>query len=875
MKPYPVAFVGLVLAGRLALLSAQAPPSASPPQQAPAVFRSGVELVRLDVRIVDAEGRPITDLRPEEVTVHESGRPRPLLLFQRVAQPAGTYLETARRTIGAEVSTNQGAPRGQLWVFVFDQNHITPGNEQRARMAVERLLRTRVRPGDRVALYAVPGPGPALPLSPSVSAAIAELPRVRGTLDRQVGVGIAAMSLFEAYQVVRGDQGVAQRILTRATEGGAAIDVSGRVAAARQAASGVATGAGYASDSFTQQVQLVTDAARGIVVSTDAQTAAFLSSLADIIRELARIEGRKSVVLVSEGFFADNVSRDVERVAAAAAEAYAVIYALDINRRGLDVSAAAPTGAEPAAEVQSRLESLSALAAETSGELVLDAGPQIDRVLERIAASSQDYYIVGFEPSAEALGSRHTYRRVQVKVSRPGARVATRTGYALSDAAGPADRRRSIDAALAAPFPQQGLPLEMTTYVLRGTSPGSQRVFMSLQAELPVAERERPTSADVVFVVRHAENGRVMASGTDVIPLSSAPAPGRSTAPGRYQVQFDLPAGPYLMRAAVREPGGGTGTVDRRFDVRALDGVDLTASDLVIGRRQEQLPVRPVGYTEEGLVGMLEIYGRRSSDLENATVTVELFATGAEAAVRSMRAELGEVRPLTSGAARSATVAMPLTGVAPGDYVVRATLRARGETAAEMVRQVRIVSGRAPAAAVTTAEAVTPLMVANGDLGRRLVRQVRDGAASPTLQKAADFAAAGSWDQALAALDSAGTKGDAGVESLRGLALFAKGRFAEAAEAMDRAVARDSKASLPAFFLGWIQVAGGNAPAGISAWRMAITIDSALVSAYLALADTYVKLAHPELAIEVLRQGIRANPASAELRLRLEEMERR
>ena len=43
----------------------------------------------------------------------------------------------------------------------------------------------------------------------------------------------------------------------------------------------------------------------------------------------------------------------------------------------------------------------------------------------------------------------------------------------------------------------------------------------------------------------------------------------------------------------MREPGGTTGTVDRRFEVRALDGVDVTASDLIIGRRSDALPVRP------------------------------------------------------------------------------------------------------------------------------------------------------------------------------------------------------------------------------------------------------------------------------------------
>src|SRR4029079_8759701 len=77
-----------------------------------------------------------------------------------IEEPAESYAETARRTSAGEVSTNQGAARGHLYVLVFDQAHISAGNEQRARLAAQEFVRTRLRPGDRVALYALPGPGP-------------------------------------------------------------------------------------------------------------------------------------------------------------------------------------------------------------------------------------------------------------------------------------------------------------------------------------------------------------------------------------------------------------------------------------------------------------------------------------------------------------------------------------------------------------------------------------------------------------------------------------------------------------------------------------------------------------------------------------------
>ena len=140
--------------------------------------------MRLDVRVLDAQGHPVRDLRADEIEVIEEGQSRPILLFQHIEEPSGPYEDVARRTIAGEVSTNQGAPRGHLYVLIFDQHHIETGHEQRARIAAERFLRTRVGRGDRVALYALPGPGPQIDFTGNVDRAASELIRVRGSLER-------------------------------------------------------------------------------------------------------------------------------------------------------------------------------------------------------------------------------------------------------------------------------------------------------------------------------------------------------------------------------------------------------------------------------------------------------------------------------------------------------------------------------------------------------------------------------------------------------------------------------------------------------------------------------------------------------------------
>jgi VWFA-related protein len=841
------------------------------PSQAPqAVFRSGVELARLDVRAVDDNGRPVKDLRPEEVEVYESGQLLPLRLFQHVSEPGGSYVEAARRTIGGEVSTNQGAPRGHLYVIVFDQNHITAGNEQRARLAAERFLTTRVRPGDRVALYGLPGPGPALSFSSNARAVAAELVAVRGSLERTATTSGGAMSTYEAFQVVRGDATVRDGIILRGTQAEGSLDVvpSRLTQLARSA---------NANESTQMANQIVLDSARSVVDLADMGTRAFLRTLADVIRELAVIEGRKSVILISEGFYADNVQHEIELVAAAAARASAAIYSLDINRREIDLRAEQPAGGAQYAEIQNRLESLGTLSADTAGELLPDAGSHVDVVLNRIADTLQDYYVLGFEPNSQQLADRDRYRRVTVKVLRKGVTIRARTGFTLNDPAINADKRRSIDTVLAAPFPQPGVPIEMTTYVLRGASRGLHRVIVSAEADLPLQSGSAGT-ADVVFVVKDARDGRLTTSGTDKMRLPSAAAPGRATGVGRFNVQFEAPPGSYLMRLAVREPGGTVGSVDRRFEVRPLDGVDVTASDLVLGRRSGGLPVRAVVRTDEAVTGVLEIYAWRPADLERAEVLVDLARIGETAAETSTRARLLEVQPSASGARRGAEVELPLQGIAPGQYVVRATVKAGGETVAELSRELQVVPAgtRVVPDAPAPDERVPPTEILSGEIGKNLVVALAASTTDRTVVTAAGAASTGNWQKAEDGLRKAAPGPAATL--LQGLASFALGRYDEAATKIDSVLTATPPAdarttAMVSFALGWIHTYRERDLDAITAWRNAIVADATLVPAYLALADAYVRRSEPALAVQVLRGGLTAVPRSSEIEKRLRALE--
>jgi VWFA-related protein len=812
--------------------------------QPPPVFKAGVELVRLDVRVTDADGQPIRDLRQDEVHVVEAGSDRPVVFFQHIEEPRETYDEAASHTVSGEVSTNQGAARGHLYLVVFDQMHISPGGEQRARQAIEQFLKTRMRRGDRAALYALPGPGPQIPFTSDVKRIVAELPKVRGMQQEVVNGAMGTMTIYEAYQILRRNELVLERVAQRNQDAAFSSDSQRRVDASTFGSSASAL-----TNLYSEDAQRITNV-------SDGETRRLLASLSDVLRQMRTIEGRKTVLFVSEGFYDDRLRRELQDVAAAAAESYSVVHAFDVNQHEFDASADTATGADQANEIHDKLSPLGSLAAETGGSLVIDANRRTE-AFTAIADQSQDYYLIGFAP--DATGSRDTYRPVTVRVSRRGAEVSTRTGFALTDASKKLGRHQAIERAMAAPFAQQGLPLQYTTYVLRGTSAGMQRVILSLAVDLPLATSAQTDTADVAFVVRAGTDGRVSASGHDTLPLPTSHGRESTTGVGSYHVQFELPAGDYLMRAVIREPGGLVGSADRRFTVRALDGPSVTGGDLVLSAARGELPVRPTAYLADGLSGVLELYGRNAQQVDTARVLVDLVPIGESQPVVSGSCDLQEVRIAPNGnASREARLALPLEGVAAGTYVARARVMVGSETAAEIVRDVEVRAGRRPVAA-DAEELFDPKAVVGGVVARQFAAAL--AACQPGASQVPGTCQAPS---AAAAADGS-----------RALDRLAARDYASAIAGFDAVLAADANNASAAFLLGWAYHGAGDDRQAISAWRRAAYVDPTLVSAHLALADMYVRLSQPALALQAVRAGLIALPQSPELLDRLSRLERR
>jgi tetratricopeptide (TPR) repeat protein len=250
-------------------------------------------------------------------------------------------------------------------------------------------------------------------------------------------------------------------------------------------------------------------------------------------------------------------------------------------------------------------------------------------------------------------------------------------------------------------------------------------------------------------------------------------------------------------------------------------------------------------YAGDGLAGLLDTYGRASDSLDEVDVTLELLPEGADKPVAAAKGVLEPLQRVGENISRRARFELPLNAVATGEYVARAKVRASGETVAESVRQVEVVAGTAFADATAPAP-FRAQDVLSGEVVRRHVDRLKRNPDAPVAQYA-----------------------------LRGIDLFGREAFSEAAEALRQALLLDETSATTAFVLGWAYEGAGDTRKAIGAWRAAAVADPKLVAAHLALADAYVRLAAPALAVQALRAGLAALPDSPELKSRLATIEGR
>src|SRR5882672_882551 len=109
---------------RLALLTLVAALATQQPSVPQATFRTGVDVVQVEVSVLDKDRHPIQGLTNADFTVLEDGKPRPIVAFVPVnlAEPDRASVLPAAwiRDVAPDVTTNSVRPEGRLVVIMFD-----------------------------------------------------------------------------------------------------------------------------------------------------------------------------------------------------------------------------------------------------------------------------------------------------------------------------------------------------------------------------------------------------------------------------------------------------------------------------------------------------------------------------------------------------------------------------------------------------------------------------------------------------------------------------------------------------------------------------------------------------------------------------------
>jgi len=149
---------------------------------------------------------------------------------------------------------------------------------------------------------------------------------------------------------------------------------------------------------------------------------------------------------------------------------------------------------------------------------------------------------------------------------------------------------------------------------------------------------------------------------------------------------LSVPPGAYRLRASAIESSGRGGTAEQLIDATLTAIGPMYASAVMIGLSRNGGFVPALEFTSEPTAfGMLELYGAVSPV---PRVVFEIAATTMGPALLTMPAL---VEPSPSSTRAVATAVLPISQLAPGDYVVRVTVTPDGRPSGRIIRTLRKV----------------------------------------------------------------------------------------------------------------------------------------------------------------------------------------
>jgi VWFA-related protein len=668
---------------------APAPAAAEAPAPGTPTFAVGAERVTVDAVVTDKKGNPITDLSPADFTILEDGKPQQIANFEAIRVPEAQEAQPMARP---RVSVNRRPEdrTGRTFVLVFDDLQMTRYQANLAKRAVAEFLQSGTREGDRVMLVATGG---AAWWSTRMMAGRDELIQLLKRLDGRLIPDMAPdrISDYEAMRIqAYNDPEVSARVRRRFESQGVAMTSpgSGR------------SGSGSTFDSNTDP--MIRGRASEVYFRAVTRNRLTLQVVSRLLDSLQSTKGRKSVILVSQGFIYDPNVSEFKDVVTASRRGNAAVYFLDT--RGLqglsDQFSAEFAGITDPQDIGAAIldqtlssEGAESIAADTGGFTVKNTN-DLGKGIQRIANETQMYYLIGYDPTNLSRDGR--FRKIEVKVNRKGLNVRARRGYyAAYD--GPKKEKEKkggpdpvLQQALDSPFEMDDIPVRMTAFVQDEALLGKLNALVATEIDVKdfgynEEQGRLVDTLEFLLVVAHRESGEFFQYNQKV-EMRLQPSTRDRLAKTWYSVirDFELAPGGYQAKIVVRDKNTGrVGTVIHEFEVpdpAAFRTSSLLLSDTLEGGSENAAIPKPAFIARRDFPQGATVYGQFSvfgADKEKGTGMPKVSAgweVRAQDGTVKQRVAPTVINPTSLGKL-TRLVGTKLEGFDPGAYEFILTLK--------------------------------------------------------------------------------------------------------------------------------------------------------------------------------------------------------
>ncbi|HEX8773235.1 MAG TPA: VWA domain-containing protein [Pyrinomonadaceae bacterium] len=562
------------------------------------VVRITSNLVQVDAVVTDQKGMQVTDLGPEDFEIFEDKRPQKITNFSYVSNVTATTT-TANPSATARDKTGPPVPPVRLRpeqvrrtiALVVDDLGLSFESIYYVRRALKRFVDEQMQPTDLVAIIRTgSGMGALQQFTSDKRQLNAAIERMRWNPMGRAGVGSFAPIGSEPS---RNDSATtdAQK---QSNPGGMNPNREG--------------------DQFREEI---------FTVGT-------LGALNYIIRGLKELPGRKSVLLLTDGFKIfntvtaptlnrpdggtrgagdnDRVLEALRRLIDLANRASVVIYSMD--PRGLPtlgLTAEDNTADLNEEEVRSAVadrrdsfiqsqEGPAYLSRQTGGFYIRNTN-DLSKGMRQVLDDQKGYYLIGYRPDEATFDAKTGSRRfhnISVKVKRAGLRVRTRNGFygVVNEEARAVPRTRvaQLTAALTSPFNSNGIDLRLTSFFGNDAQTGS-----FVRSLLHIDGRDVTFTKDAegwqqavldVLVLTYGESGTIVDQITNTYTVRVRGKTYERILKNGFVYTITLPvkkAGAYQLRAALRDSTSErVGSASQFIEVPDINKRRLTLSGIIV-----------------------------------------------------------------------------------------------------------------------------------------------------------------------------------------------------------------------------------------------------------------------------------------------------